>query len=228
MKKQTMLIVTVRASDAVEGCGGVIAKYAAEGHHVELIVLSDAEGAKREPLLREVLKGLGVSALEFADRPGMPLEWSDEDCEWLACRFRSIRPDFIVTHAKEPDLRSPDRGYASAAVMKSYFIASAAGAPCEGLPVSPRQTPMVGLEPTHSEEIGWVPGVLIDVTPFLDQKMTAFDRLFPGDEHRRERCMEQMKNRAVHCSGRGGVTGCKFAEAFSSFGPIYAHGHFVW
>ena len=112
--------------------------------------------------------------------------------------------------------------------MKSYFIASAAGAPCEGLPVSPRQTPMFGLEPTHSEEIGWVPGVLIDVTPFLDQKMTAFDRLFPGDEHRRERCMEQMKNRAVHCSGRGGVTGCKFAEAFSSFGPIYAHGHFVW
>ena len=57
MKKQTMLIVTVRASDAVEGCGGVIAKYAAEGHHVELIVLSDAEGAKREPLLREVPNG---------------------------------------------------------------------------------------------------------------------------------------------------------------------------
>lgn len=228
MKKQTMLVITARASDIAEGCAGVIMKYADAGHRVAAVILSDQDDAQQQPHITDVLTGIGVSHITYFQAPAMPLEISDAQCEQLAVILRDIRPDFIITSAREPDLQTPDRSYVSAAVVKAYAIASAAGACCGGLPVSPRQTPMFGLEPENPEESGWVPGILVDITPYFKRKREAVERLSPSSAASRVRCEEQAKNRAVYCAGRGGVTGCEYAEAFSCFGPIYAHSRFVW
>lgn len=228
MNKQTMLIIAARALDIAEGCAGVIMKYAGEGCRIEALVLSDLDGADRRPAITEALADIGVSGVAYWQLPALPLELDDAQCERLAVLLRGVRPDFILTAAREADLQTPDRGYVGAAVVRAAAIASAGGADCGGLPALPRQLPVFGLEPQNPEESGWAPDILIDVTPYFERKQAAVAALSQNSAARRLRCEQQAKNRAVYCSGRGGVTGCKYAEAFSRFGPIYAHGRFVW
>lgn len=230
--KQTMLIICAHPSDFVWAAGATVSRYATEGHAVHIVVLADGEGESREYTTardeaRRAATVLGAAGLRFCGYDDKPLIMEADRCETLACTIREIRPDFIVTHARERDLAQPSHFYTSEAVRCASAIASAAGAACGGLPVSPRQTPIFGFEPSTPEIAGWLPGFMIDATPFWEKKEQAMCEL-KSEQERVRIVIERARIRGVHCTGRGGKTGSKYAEAFSTYGPIYAHGYFVW
>ena len=227
---QTLLIISASPSDFIWEAGATIARYVKEGHTVYSIILTDGDGAERDTAQKEVRQAasiLGVATTRFCGYAAAPLTMDASRCEELACRIREIRPDCIITHAKEKDMDQPNNFYTSEAVRCAYTIASAAGAACGGLAVSPRQTPMFGFEPHAPEIVGWRPGFMIDATDFWTMKEQAMAAL-KSESSRIPVATEKARIRGVHCAGRGGKTGCKYAEAFSSYGPIYAHGYFVW
>lgn len=230
--KQTMLIICAYPSDFVWEAGATIARYTKEGHAVHIVVLADGENESRAYVTareeaRRAASVLGVAPLIFCGYNDKPLVMEADRCEALACTIREIRPDLIVTHARERDITQPNYFYTSEAVRFAYTIASAAGASRNRQPVSPRQTPMFGFEPSSPEIAKWLPGFMIDATPFWEMKEQAMNEL-KSEQERIRIVTERALIRGVHCAGRGGKTGSKYAEAFSAYGPIYAHGYFVW
>ncbi len=242
MDTQKMLMVTAYPSDGLIHCGGTLMKYAEEGHTIHLLVLTDGLHRKtarpvqpasqqdiqqRHEYFTGLYSGLGVACVEFLGLDDCPLSVDNAVCEQLAVKIRSFRPDFIVTHAREKDLDELNYTAAAKIVVQAYAIASAAGAFCQGLPVSPRQTPMFGIEPFRAENCGWTPGIMLDITAYEAQKESLLSSL--NQEQISVHLIQQRaRARGVHSSGRGGKASCKYAEAFSCYGPIYAHQHFVW
>lgn len=245
MNQQTMLVIAAYPSDPLVYCGGTILKYVEEGHAVHLMLLSDGleqcsvfsaeelaadrEGCRerRRQEFQSLYETMGVNSIQFCGYDDFPLVMGNDRCEQMAVYIRALRPDFIVTHAREKDLDCLDYTAAALAIVKSYAIASAAGAPCGGLDVSPRQTPMFGMEPFRPENCGWEPGIMIDITRYEAEKEKLMEGL-TTEQLPIHLVQQRARARGVHSSGRGGKTGCKYAEAFSCYGPVYAHQYFVW
>ena len=244
-KRQKMLVVAAHAGDFVWRAGGVIAKYAKAGHEVHLIVVTyGIRGESNEYWKREnasveecrqirieeskkAVDILGVTHADFWEYIDYPLTMDRERVERLACEIRRIRPDFILTHDKEEDLFNTDHNLTSDSVRMAYTIASGAGAYCRGLPVSPRQTPMFGFEPQMTEICGFIPGIYIDVTDVFDAKVAAMEAC-ATQSRMKPHYICKAEIRAGECRVRGGLAGCKYAEAFSTWGPVCQYDHFVW
>ncbi len=240
-----MLVVAAHVGDFIWRCGGAIAKYAEEGHEVSLIVLSyglrgesngywkqgetsiEACRAIRREEGRSAADILGVAHAEFWDFEDYPLVMDRERVERLAAKFREIRPSFILTHDKQSDIFNPDHDLVSESVRMAYTIASGAGAYCGGLPVSPRQTPMFGFEPHMTELCSFKPGIYLDITSVFDKKLRAMEAC-ATQKDMIPHYIRKAETRASECVNRGGVTGCKYAEAFSVWNPICSYDHFVW
>ena len=245
MEKQKMLVVCAHVGDFIWRSGGSIAKYAREGHEVTVIALTYGirgesngywkRGGSSADECREIRRRegeeaariLGVSRIEFWDYQDYPLSMTDERIERLACKIREIRPDFILTHDKEPDPYNMDHNLASDALRTAYTIASGAGAVCNGLPVAPRQTPMFGFEPHMTEISSFTPGIYIDITDVFEQKKQAM-ACCTTQANMSAHYIRKAEIRASECANRGGVAGCRYAEAFSTWGAVCMHGHFVW
>ena len=176
---------------------------------------------------RKAAEVLGVDELVFYDFDDFPLEMNKERQERLARDIRLFRPDFIVTHDKGIDAGNMDHTRTSQAVMAAYTIASAWGAELDGAAVAPRQTPMFGFEPMFPEACGFIPDIYIDITDQFDLKMEAMNCLYTQKKSI-ESYVEKAKLRGNHCSTRGGRPNCKYAEAFTMYGPVYAYDAFVW
>ena len=183
--------------------------------------------AQIDKRVKEAARILGVSRIEFWDYQDYPLSMTDERIERLACKIREIRPDFILTHDKEPDPYNMDHNLASDALRTAYTIASGAGAVCNGLPVAPRQTPMFGFEPHMTEISSFTPGIYIDITDVFEQKKQAM-ACCATQANMAAHYIRKAEIRASECANRGGVAGCRYAEAFSTWGAVCMHGHFVW
>lgn len=240
-----MLVVAAHAGDFIWQSGGVIAKYAKAGHEVHLIVLTyglrgesneywkksngsiDECRAIRIEENKKAVELLGVTNAEFWDYMDYPLVMNRERVERLACATRRIRPDFIVTHDKEEDLLNTDHNLVSESVRMAYTIASGAGAYCQGLPVSPRQTPMFGFEPYMTEVSNFVPGIYVDVTDVFEAKLAAMEAC-ATQSSMKAHYIRKAEIRASECRNNGGVAGCTYAEAFSTWGPVCQFDHFVW
>ena len=201
MEKQKMLVVCAHVGDFIWRSGGSIAKYAREGHEVTVIALT---------------YGIRGESNGYWKRGGS----SADEC-------REIRPDFILTHDKEPDPYNMDHNLASDALRTAYTIASGAGAVCNGLPVAPRQTPMFGFEPHMTEISSFTPGIYIDITDVFEQKKQAM-ACCTTQANMSAHYIRKAEIRASECANRGGVSGCRYAEAFSTWGAVCMHGHFVW
>lgn len=241
---QKMLVVAAHLGDFIWRSGGVIAKYAQAGHEVHVIVLTyglrgeskeywkrpgatleDGMKVRREEGL-EVAKILGVTGIEFCEYGDYPLQMTDERIEALAIRIRQIRPDFIITHDKEMDLYNPDHNLTSQAVMKAYSIASAYGAYYEGTQVAPRQTPIFGYEPHNTEACNFKPMIFIDISDVIDTKIAAMEAV-KSQQGMTAQYVRKAEVRASQCGIRGNKP-CKYAEAFTMFGPIFTQEFFVW
>lgn len=240
---EKMLVVAAHIGDFLWRCGGSIAKYIEEGSTVKVIVISDGlrgeandywkrEGANEEEALRvrrgeamQAAKMLGLTDIEFWGLQDYPMELGCAEVEKLAHLFREFRPTFIVTHDAF-DAFNPDHNLVSAAVRQAYAVASGAGFR-DGLPVSPRQTPIFGFEPHMTEICNFSPAVYVDVSDVFEKKRDAM-KVFASQTHMYAAYVRKAEIRASEAQNRGGRKGCKYAEAFSTFQPAAATGRFVW
>lgn len=245
MVGQRMLIISAHPGDFLRGGAGVIRKYRREGAAVYVIVLSeglrsegiaglqearakaDAQAAVRRAEVMRAAAILDIEHVEFCGYDDNPLEMDRERLRSLACRIREIHPDFILTHDAGRDIRNPDHERAARAVLVASAVASSPSVRLDGLPAPAASIPLFGFEPLHPEASAWVPGVLVDITADYETKELSLSCL-ASERESLDISRQQARNRAVHCAGRGGVSGCEYAEAFSAFGPICSHDALVW
>lgn len=107
MKK--LLAIGAHLDDAEIACGGTIARAAANGHRVKLLVLSDSsythydgkvlrtvEEAQKEG--REAARIVGVSEIEVLDYPTKDIPYGSSVVEAVEERIDAFDPDVIFTH----------------------------------------------------------------------------------------------------------------------------------
>jgi len=216
---QKMLVVASNLEEFVTRCGGTAARYAAQNDEVRVILLTGEEDKNG------VAAELGVSAVHFMGYEADPLVMDPQKINALATIFREYRPDFIVTHCWEDDPGHPDNNAVRRAVMAAYQAASGAGY-VDGNQVSPRQTPIFGMEPHDSEACGFRPMIYIDVSDTYFRKAKALQSM--AIPQRAQTALAHMAQVRGDQMTRRTNSSCEFAEAFSSFGPIAKSGLFVW
>jgi len=218
---QKMLVVAADIKELVSGCGATLARYTAQGDEVYAGVLT----GERTPLAQAAATTLGLSNIHFYNWPSNPLSIPTERINLLATLFREVRPDFIVTHSWEDDPWYPDHSEVRRAVMAAYQAASGAGY-IDGNPVSPRQTPIFGMEPHDPTGCGFRIFLYIPADDRYHKKLDALSAL-RVDKAEKEALIHRNQ---VHADQYARMTNCActFAEVFSSFGPVAKANRFVW
>ncbi len=224
MKKQKLLLVCAQPEDMVLRCAGTLKKYADGGQETYVIVLG--RSARQKETIREAAESLSVTWLDLWDLETHPMVIDREHVEKLALEFRRIRPDVIVTHDQLPDYAHPDHDAVSDAVRMAYTIASGAGAGLGGYPVSPRQTPMFGLEPDRPDACCFKPGIYLDVTAQQEIRRKA-QKLLGLSEETMEESDRRCRQRGLEAAALSGAGQC-CAEAYSVWNPICSFDRFVW
>jgi len=223
MASKIILVIAAHADDEALGCGGTIARHAAEGDHVHAIFMADGVNSRinstdddlsrREEAARKAHKILGlqrVEYLKFGDNrmDSVPLLKIVRALESLIC---TISPQIIYTH-HYGDLNL-DHRITHDAVMTA----------CRPFPDSTVRE-IFAFEVLSSTEWAtpckapFLPNVFFDISEFLDLKLQALHeyrlemRPFPHS-----RSIEHAKALACH---RGHSVGLYAAEAFMSLRQI--------
>lgn len=224
MPQKILLIAGL--GDLVLRAGGTIAAYAGRGWEAHAITPVDGEPEQQKTLQNsdQVAQILGISSVKVVSQRALA-GMLPAPLEGLAADIRRIRPDIIITYHKEESNAHPGHTQISKAVLAAYNTASGSGAHCGGYPTSPRQTPMFGLEAHQPEADRFRPGIYIDTSDYITQKEAAMQAAgFDAKTSRRTLCRAQY--RASQCAALG--RDCEYAEVFSAYGAIMAHGQFVW
>lgn len=243
LKAPGILVVAAHVGDFVWRCGGTIAKYAARGSRIKVLILSDGlrgeanaywkqgnatemEGhALREAEGMKAAVILGVHDVELWGLSDYPLLLEREHIEKLAHVIRSFRPDLILTHS-DRDAFNPDHNDAHTLVRRACATSSAAGWR-DGLSESARQTPILGFEPHMTEASNYMPSVYVDVSESFAVKVEAM-KAFESQPNMSADYIRKAELRGNEARNRGGRKGCVYAEAFKAFQPIAASGELVW
>ncbi|RXK46928.1 PIG-L deacetylase family protein [Halorientalis pallida] len=213
MTGRTVLCVAAHPDDEVLGAGGTLAKHAAAGHEVHVLIVTEGVTAQYDDLelveekvdaAEECGERLGVETLHFGELPDMRLDSTPhvevnaviEDC------VESIGPDVVYTHTQD------DVNQDHVAVAESTMVAVRPGAGVER--ILAYETPS-GTEWAAGDR--FAPTVYVDVTDHLDTKVGAFDAY---DMERRP-YPHPRSERAVRARARtrGTEAGFEAAEAFA-------------
>ena len=186
---KTGLVVSAHSADFVWRAGGAIALYAKRGWRIRVICLSlgaRGESAKmwREPgVTMEKVKSARVDEarraadilgadIEFYGLEDYPLRVPDEVVFRLADEFRSLRPEWVLTHGME-DPYNADHPLTSTVTQEARVIAQAHG---HKYPEAPIGAPQVFMfEPHQTEQCNFKPQVILDITEVWDLKRKAFE-----------------------------------------------------
>lgn len=220
-----VLVVAAHPDDEVLGCGGAIAKLAADGSPVHLAFLADGVGARRDSpdreddALRAELHGrraaaeaaagiLGAASVSFDDLPDnrldtMPLLDITKRVEALVARHR---PTLVLTH-HAGDLNLDHRLVHRAVItacrpQRDHPVRTLL---CFEVPSSTEWQPPASGEP-------FAPNWFVDISASLDTKLAALDayaaELRDWPHPRSRRAVEYLAR------WRGATVGCEAAEAF--------------
>lgn len=238
-----ILVVAAHMGDFVWRCGGTIAKYAARGSEIRVIILSDGlrgeanaywkqEGANepeghalREAEGHRAAEILGVQDFKLWGLSDYPMPIEASHIEKLAHVIRQFRPAVILTHS-DYDAFNPDHNDVHMLVRRACVTASAAGWR-DGNPVSPRQTPIFGFEPHMTEISRYFPDIYVDISGTFDVKLKAM-QVFSSQPAMLAGYVRKAEMRGSEAKSRGSRKGCKYAEVFKAFQPIAAIGDLVW
>ena len=186
---KTGLVVSAHSADFVWRAGGAIALYAKRGWRIRVICLSlgaRGESAKmwREPgVTMEKVKSARVDEarraadilgadIEFYGLEDYPLRVPDEIVFRLADEFRSLRPEWVLTHGME-DPYNADHPLTSTVTQEARVIAQAHG---HKYPEPPIGAPQVFMfEPHQTEQCNFKPQLILDITEVWDLKRKAFE-----------------------------------------------------
>ena len=194
---KTGLVVSAHSADFVWRAGGAIATHAAAGAAVTVVCLSYGERGESAKLWRQpgmtldrvkterrkeaeaAAQALGVADIQFWDLGDYPIELSNESLFRLVGLYRAIRPGFVLSHSRR-DPYNHDHPAVSEFAQHARIVAQAhghePGQPVIGAP------PVFLFEPHQPEQCGWMPNVLLDITPVWERKRAAIGCM-AGQEH---------------------------------------------
>src|SRR5688572_25384900 len=107
---KTVAVIAAHADDEILGCGGTLARHAAQGEKVHVLLLADgvssrggkrrAEVAARQAAARRAMKVIGAAAPEFGGFPDNRLDAvALLDIVQAIERFlRGVKPGIVYTH----------------------------------------------------------------------------------------------------------------------------------
>jgi 4-oxalomesaconate hydratase len=201
MPQPCLLVLTAHPGDFVWRAGGAIAAAVARGERAVIGCMSFGERGESASLWRkgytldqvkehrraeaeEAAAVLGAQA-RFFDAGDYPLQETPELLRGLIDLYREVQPTVVLTHA-EHDPYNQDHGMAYAIATKARVLAQAPGVAgpdgkVPGLEGGPGGVigapPVFCFEPHQSEQCGFVPDVLLDITSVWERKVEAMNVL---------------------------------------------------
>lgn len=235
-----VLCVSAHAADFCVRAGGTLARYAALGAPVRVVVLSpgargesnefwkarggrttEAEVAEvRRQEARRAAEILGVEIV-FYDYRDQPLTFDHDRLMRLVREIRTFKPRIIITHPPtEP--YNPDHTRACEATVEAAYYTGLAGVEPDLPLLAPTQ--IFACEPTQplTEATGFVPTYFIDITDVMDQKMRATAE-FKAQPYHVERYRARSQQRGTQAAYVASNPEIRFAEAFQRLTPWSGH-----
>jgi 4-oxalomesaconate hydratase len=230
-KARTAMVVSAHSADFVWRAGGAIALYAERGWEVTVICLSFGERGESAKLWREAqmtIEKVKTSRQEEATRAAeilgakviffdvgdYPMRIPDSVLFQLAALFRTIRPEFVLTHSLN-DPYNFDHPLVSHAVQEARIVAQAHGyEPGTAVIGAP---PVFLFEPHQPEQCEWKPQVLLDITPVWPKKYEAF-KAMNAQEHLWHYYERVALQRGVQASRNSNKT-IQYGEAYQRVFP---------
>lgn len=236
-ENKTALVVSAHSADFVWRCGGAIALHQSLGWNVTVVCLSfgergesaklwkqggatlDSVKAARRKEAENAARELGAHDIRFFDLGDYPLDLGREAKFRLVDILRDVQPGFILTHSSH-DPYNTDHMDAFRFVLDSRMIAQAWGHnPGETVLGAPQ---VYMFEPHQTEQMGWKPDTLLDITPVWPRKRAAIECM-EGQTHLWEYYTNAAENRANHfrrnSGGQAGGRAARYAEGFQSVFP---------
>ena len=225
MEFRRVLCVCAHPDDEALGCGGTLARLAAEGAEVHLLFMADGVNArsgapasaleKRRAMALQAAEVLGARAPTFLDFPDNRMdgvELLDVVSEIERCAA-SLAPDVVFTHFTG-DLNVDHRICAQAVLTAFRPVPGQSVRAIYGFEVASSTEWAYGAAALHFQ-----PNVFFDISAWLPRKIAALDayaeemRPFPHS-----RSIEAVQALA---RWRGASVGLAAAEAFSLMRAIY-------
>ncbi|MCC0044105.1 MAG: PIG-L family deacetylase [Brucellaceae bacterium] len=237
MADRTALVISAHSADFVWRCGGAIALHQEQGVEVTIVCLSYGERGESAKLwkqdgmtLEKVKAGrraeaenaaaaLGAHDIQFFDCGDYPLELDREAKFRLVDVIRKVQPDFMLSHSMD-DPYNTDHPYATRVALETRMVAQAWGHnPGEKVLGAPQ---LYLFEPHQTEQCGWKPDTILDITPVWEKKKAAIECM-EGQQHLWSYYTNVAENRANqfrrNSGGQSGGREAKYAEAFQSIFP---------
>jgi 4-oxalomesaconate hydratase len=227
------LVISAHSADFVWRAGGAIALYASRGWEMTVVCLSFGERGESAKLWREpgmtiekvkstrkeealrAAEVLGAREVQFFDLGDYPLRVDDKALFQLAALYRSLRPEFVLTHSTR-DPYNFDHPLANHFAQEARIVAQAYGHD-PSVPVI-NAPPLFLFEPHQPEQCGWQPQVFLDITSVWEKKYDAF-RVMSAQEHLwnyYERVALQRGAQGSRNSDRGKM---RYGEAYERLFP---------
>ena len=230
MAESSLLVVTAHPGDFVWRAGGALALASSRGQRAVIACLTFGERGESASAWRagknlEEVKALrrdegqtaaGILGAEvrFFDAGDYPLRETPELLTGLINLYREVRPGVVLTHALA-DPYNPDHPKAAELALRARVYAQAPGVPGPGEVLG--APPVFSFEPHQSELCGFVPDVLLDITPDWSTKLPAMNAL-AAQSHLLDYYTNVGKQRGVHAQRNSGpnlgLPAQTFAEAY--------------
>lgn len=212
-----VLVVAAHPDDEALGCGGTIARHAAEGDDVHLLILADGVNARRRVgssgLAERVSASssaqniLGVSSAKFLSLPDNRLDSLPliEVVQMVESVVLDLLPEIVYTH------HCGDLNVDHRITHRAVMTACRPTPQCSVKQILTFEV-MSSTEWNSQDGTGFTPNWFVDISDYMDKKMQALDayavemRAVPHS-----RSMEHISTLAQH---RGYSVGLQAAEAF--------------
>jgi 4-oxalomesaconate hydratase len=228
----SMLVVSAHAADFVWRAGGYIATVIAAGGHVNVVCLSfgergESQGAWKQPgmtiekvkaIRRDEASAAGEvlgARMTFLDRGDYPLPDDDDTLFAVVELMREHQPEVILTHSIA-DPHNLDHSRAGEITLRARMIAQARGHESPHPPIG--APPVFRFEPHQPEVCGFMPDVLVDITPVFERKIEAMSQM--GSQGHLVRYYTDVgERRGVQAVRNGGDPAIRQAEAYQRVFP---------
>jgi 4-oxalomesaconate hydratase len=181
-----MLVLSAHPGDFVWRCSGAIALAVSRGERVVIGCMSfgergesaalwrkgyslDQVKAQRRSEAEEAAKLLGAE-LRCFDAGDYPLEETATLRDELVRLYREVQPTVVLTHARK-DPYNEDHATAHGIALRTRIFAQAPGFEAPGEVIG--APPVFCFEPHQPEQCGFIPDVLLDITPVWQRKLEA-------------------------------------------------------
>ncbi|MEN3608379.1 PIG-L deacetylase family protein [Plantactinospora sp. ZYX-F-223] len=228
-----ILVVSAHAADFVWRAGGAIALGASRGQQVHVLCLTFGEKGESQGLWKQpgmtlervkearrdeagrAAKVLGAE-IEFLDAGDYPLRATDDLYDSVVATIRRVNPAVIITHpAKDP--YNLDHALTHEIVLRARMVAQAAGHDRDSQPIGAPN--VMQFEPHQPEQCGFVPNLLLDISPVFERKVEAM-RIMGAQGHLVAYYTDLGVRRGVQAVRNGGDRSITHAEAYQRVFPV--------